>query len=152
MYLLDTNHYSRLLQGHPAMIRKLRQLRDTPVATCVIVRGELIFMAQKSEQKAENLHQVHQFLNDILVYPIDDETANIYGAIKAAILEHFGPREKAKRRKIETTQLGFSENDLWIAAIARRYALTVVSADDDFERIKQVEELSVERSWSPELD
>ena len=71
---------------------------------------------------------------------------------KLAILDRFGPREKAKRRKTETTQLGFSENDLWIAAIARRYALTIVSADDDFERIKQVEDISVERWWSPELD
>ena len=134
------------------MINKLRQLGDTPLTTCVIVRGELIFMAQKSEQKVQNLHQVHQFLNDILVYPIDDQTANIYGTLKAAILDRFGPREKAKRRKTETTQLGFSENDLWIAAIARRYALTIVSADDDFERIKQVEDISVERWWSPELD
>lgn len=152
MYLLDTNHCSRLLQGHPSIINKLKKLEETPIATCVIVRGELIFMAQKSERKAENLHQIHQFLDDILVYPIDDETADIYGTLKAAILERFGPKEKAQRRKTETTKLGFSENDLWIAAIAKRYGLTVVSADSDFERLKEVEELFVEQWWSPELD
>ena len=41
MYLLDTNHCSHLLQGHPAIINKL----------------------------------LHQFLSEILVGPIDDETA-----------------------------------------------------------------------------
>lgn len=71
------------------MINKLRQLGDTPLATRVIVRGELIFMAQKSEQKVQNLHQVHQFLNDILVYPIDDQTANIF--------EHFLRRQNPQR-------------------------------------------------------
>lgn len=152
MYLLDTNHCSRLLQGHSAIISKLQELGDTPIATCVIVRDELIFMAQKSEQKAENLHHVHQFLHDIVVYPVDDHTADIYGKLKARILDHFGPREKAQRRKTNTTKLGFSENDLWIAAIAKRYALTIVSADSDFDRIKKVEDLSVERWWSPELD
>jgi tRNA(fMet)-specific endonuclease VapC len=152
MYLLDTNHCSRLFQGHPSIINKLKKLEEAPIATCVIVRGELIFMGQKSERKAENLHQIHQFLDDILVYPIDDETANIYGTLKAAILERFGPKEKAQRRKTKTTKLGFSENDLWIAAIAKRYGLTVVSADSDFERLKEVEELFVEQWWSPELD
>jgi len=152
MYLLDTNHCSRLLQGHPAIINTLKELGETPIATCVIVRGELIFMAQKSERKAENLHQVHQFLNDILVYPVDDETADIYGKLKAAIIDRFGPKSKAQRRKAETTKLGFSENDLWIAAIAQRYGLIIVSADSDFERMKEVEELSIEKWWSPERD
>ena len=91
VYLLDTNHCIRLLQGHPALISKLRELGDAPISTCVIVRGELIFMARKSERKVENLHQVHQFLSDILIYPIDDETADIYGTLKAAILEKFDP-------------------------------------------------------------
>ena len=59
------------------MIAKLNALGDAPLATCVIVRGELIFMAHKSERKRENLHHVHQFLSDIRIYPIDNETADI---------------------------------------------------------------------------
>lgn len=152
MYLLDTNHCSRLLQGHPIIVKKLQELGSVPIATCVVVRGELIFMAQKSARKTENLHHVHQFLNDILVYPIDEESADIYGKLKSDLLNYFGPKEKAQRRKVQTTKLGFSENDLWIAAIAKRYALTIVSADNDFERMKEVSAISTEQWWTPAFD
>lgn len=152
MYLLDTNHCSRLFQGHPVVVKKLQSLGNAQVTTCVIVRGELVFMAAKSERSIDNLQKVEKFLNDIIVYSIDDEVADIYGRLKAAVLDKFGPKEKAKRRKTKTERLGFAENDLWIAAIAKRYGLTVVSADSDFERIRQAESISLEAWWSPELD
>ena len=76
----------------------------------------------------------------------DDEAADVYGQLKAAVLDRFGPREKAKRRKAKTERLGFSENDMWIAAIARRRGLTVVSADSDFQRIAEAVDLTIE-TW-----
>ncbi|MCM2405099.1 hypothetical protein MMC39_03585 [Anabaena sp. CCAP 1446/1C] len=39
-----------------------------------------------------------------------------------------------------------SENDLWIAAIALRHSLIIVSCDSDFERMRQVREFSLE-NW-----
>lgn len=146
MYLLDTNHCSRIIQGHPSVIRKLEELGDTPVSTCVTVYGELIFMAEKSGNRKENLNLVRCFLRDIRVYAADNETADIYGKLKASLLNHFGPREKSKRRRTETVKLGFGENDLWIAATSKRFDLTLVSADKDFERIREAESLRVE-NW-----
>jgi tRNA(fMet)-specific endonuclease VapC len=61
-------------------------------------------------------------------------------------MKQFGPKEKSKRRKTKITELGFDENDLWIAAIAMQHNLTIVSADSDFQRIQQARALSVE-SW-----
>lgn len=99
MYLLDTNYCSFIIQGRQELRDRLDELDDVLLATCVIVRGELIFMAQKSEQKAGNLARVQTFLDGILVYPVDDQTADIYGQFKAAIIEHLGPKEKSRRRR-----------------------------------------------------
>lgn len=77
---------------------------------------------------------------------LDGFTATIYGQLKAALFNQFAPKEKSKRRKTKITDLGFDENDLWIAAVALQHGLTVVSADSDFQRIREVRALSIE-SW-----
>ena len=130
------------------MIKRLRELGDTAVATCVIVRGELIFMTEKSQRRDENLDRVQRFLDDIHVYPVDEEASDIYGRLKSAILSHFGPKDRKLKRRTKTETLGFSENDLWIAAVAKRHGMTVVSADSDFKRMQEVGEISLE-TWYP---
>jgi tRNA(fMet)-specific endonuclease VapC len=47
------------------------------------------------------------------------------------------------------SRLAFSDNDLWIAAIALCHGRAVVTADRDFDRMAQVVGLSVETWWSP---
>ena len=71
MYLLDTNHCSHLIDGHPEITARLTSLGDVEVATCVIVRGELRLMVERSERRDENHHKVQAFLTDITIYPID---------------------------------------------------------------------------------
>lgn len=148
MYLLDTNHCSKLIAGNLNIVNKLGELDDIPIATCVIVRGELVFMAHKSLQKTENLITIHNFLNDVDILPVDDTSADMYGKLKASIIDHFGPKEKEKRRKVEIEKLGFKENDLWIAAIAKSKGYIIVSTDSDFDRMKEVEDIKVE-TWLP---
>jgi len=58
----------------------------------------------------------------------------------------FSPKDKSQRRIATTDKLGFKENDLWIAAIAKQHDLIVVSADSDFQRLRLVEDLKIE-SW-----
>ena len=61
MYLLDTNHCSRIIAGDRKLAQQLQLHRGDGVATSVIVRGELRFMVQKSQQQAENLKAVNAF-------------------------------------------------------------------------------------------
>lgn len=147
MYLLDTNHCSRAILGEAKILNRLKVLEQELVATCVIVEGELIDMAERSQRSTNNLALVRNFLQGIYVYQIDSTTANLYGQLKASVFKQFAPKEKSKRRKTKIVKLGFDENDLWIGAVALQNNLTVVSADSDFLRMKQViKELSIE-SW-----
>lgn len=146
MYLLDTNHCSQIIFGDKIIIEKLKQIEVNLIATSVIVAGELVFMAQKSEYKSDNLAKVKIFLDDINIYSFNEETIYIYGELKAKLIDKFGPKEKVKKRKFTIQQLGISDNDLWIASTVIQENLILVSTDQDFLRIKQVHNFYLE-NW-----
>lgn len=146
MYLLDTNHCSKIIFGDQVIINKLQEIDNNLIATNVIVAGELIFMAQKSEYKNDNLTKVRAFLDDINIYTFNEETIYIYGELKAKVIDKFGPKEKEKKRKFTIQNLGISDNDLWIASTVIQENLILVSTDKDFLRIKEVYDFSLE-NW-----
>jgi tRNA(fMet)-specific endonuclease VapC len=146
MYLLDTNHCSHLILGDSDLLLRLNEISDDRISTCAIVAGELIDMGARSQQRMQNTELIRNFLNGIYVHSIDSETANIYGNLKAAVFDQFAPRDKNKRRKFTVQNIGFGENDLWIAATAIQHRLTIITADRDFQRIQEVQPLALD-SW-----
>lgn len=85
-------------------------------------------------------------MTDVHVFRIDNHTAEVYGQLKAELFEHFGPKERAARRRFTLASLGFTDNDLWIAATALQHDLAIVSSDRDFVRIREVRPLNLE-AW-----
>lgn len=82
----------------------------------------------------------------MVVFPVDQRAADEYGRLRATLIAHFGPREKARRKSIRIERLGFSDNDIWIAAVAKAYGLTILSSDSDFPRMAEAVDLRVE-NW-----
>ena len=143
MLLLDTNHCSHIMARDEAVLKQLAANAHAGTAISVISEGELFYMAERSERRDGNLIRVREFLDGVRIYSINSTTAEIYGRLKRDIFERFAPKEKAKRRHITTVNLGFDDNDLWIAAVALQHGLTVVSHDDDFVRMKTVSSFSL---------
>lgn len=48
---------------------------------------------------------------------------------RLAALAEYGPRERARRRSFDLARLGFTDNDLWIAAGAIEHDAILVSDD-----------------------
>ena len=148
-YLMDTDHCIKILNGDPILMKHMAALEELTVGTCVFVEGELMFMALKSERKEMNLLRISALLDRVRVYSADRESARTYAQLKIGVLQRFGPRARFKRHRFRVETAGLRDNDLWIAALALRYELTLVSADTDFERLAQVEDLRLEKWWSP---
>lgn len=123
--LLDTNIVSAALEQETAVVSRLAAVT---VIIPNVVLGELYYGAYVSTRIENNLHRIEALLEDFSVLTSDEETARQYGMVRA--------RLKRKGRPIP-------ENDVWIAALALQYNLTLVTRDKHF---AEVDGLTIE-SW-----
>jgi len=120
-FLLDTNHCFLLIARHPRLVSAIAARRAIRFVTSVIVAGELRYGAAVSERKSENAIAVEDFLGRIDQLLISPATAQHYSDLKSRLLSKFGPRDRGHRRGFDMAKLGFTDNDLWIAATAIEY-------------------------------
>ena len=117
-FLLDTNIVIALFAGEAGVQQRLTESGEVFVPS--IVLGELYYGARKSTRVTENLARIAEFVASNTVLPCDTATAQQYGDIENKL--------RAKGRPIP-------ENDIWIAAIAMPYQLTLVARDGHFHEV-----------------
>lgn len=125
-FLLDTNAIIALQRDDESLKTLLHTATDVFVPTAAI--GELYYGAYKSQRVEENRQQVATFIAGRVVLPIDADTADVYGQVKQ--------RLRAKGRPIP-------ENDIWIAALAIQYDLTLLTNDAHFAEVDNL----IWRQW-----
>jgi tRNA(fMet)-specific endonuclease VapC len=117
-FLLDTNIVIALWANDASVTSQLAA--SSEVFVPITVLGELYYGARKSAWSAKNVARIDDFAVRSSILLGDLITAQQYGAIKNAL--------RAKGRPIP-------ENDLWIAAVALQYGLTLVTRDEHFRSI-----------------
>jgi len=120
-FLLDTNIVVALFASDDAVIGNAETADSVFVSSTVV--GELFFGAYNSVRLDENVERVALFVATNAVLSCDADTARLYGRLKTKL--------RVKGRPIP-------ENDLWIAAIAEQYSLTLVSRDAHFNDIEDL--------------
>lgn len=121
-YLLDTNIIIGLFAHEQSILINFNQAGSAFVPSITI--GELHYGAQKSGRVQQNLERINRFVTEVEILSCDAATATQYGVIKNQL------RLKGKP---------LPENDIWIAAIALQYNLTLVSRDAHFQNIETLQ-------------
>jgi tRNA(fMet)-specific endonuclease VapC len=121
-FLLDTNiciHIRR--RRPPEVLDKFRNLKAGEAVISVITYGELIYGAEKSQQRENALAQLAELIGLIPVVALPQETGAAYGRVRVQL-----------EKRGET----IGNNDLWIAAHALAANLRLVTSNGrEFRRV-----------------
>ncbi|BDT10538.1 hypothetical protein N39L_02610 [Limnospira platensis NIES-39] len=77
-YLMDTNHCSYIINGNVQVLNVLNNHRNDAIGISIITYAELLYMADKSGRQSENITAVKEFLGQVDLYFLDEETAIFY--------------------------------------------------------------------------
>jgi len=117
-FLLDTNIVISIFAKDPQIHNRIANVAEIFVP-CIVI-GELYFGAHKSVKIQENIARIDEFALSNTILSCNAETAKRYGDIKNRLKDKGHP---------------LPENDIWIAAIAQQYELTLVTQDSHFNAI-----------------
>ena len=118
--LMDTNTYAAFKRNDPMAVGVLREVEF--IGINVVVLGELLSGFKGGSKEEQNVRELNQFLDSPRVHliQVDEETAEFYAKIYWDL--------KKKGRPIPS-------NDIWVAASAMRYALSLFTFDEHFKHI-----------------
>jgi tRNA(fMet)-specific endonuclease VapC len=121
--VLDTSAYSHFRRGEGAAVSLISAA--SWIGVSAVVLGELRAGFGLGKRRAHNEGELSEFLASSVVYllDVDDEASRIYAEIVAAL--------RAAGTPVPT-------NDIWIAAVAAREGVRVVTYDAHFRLIERV--------------
>ena len=124
--ILDTNALSAFVDGDTDVGRLLRL--QTRAAIPVIVLGEFLYGIAESRHRRAYQAWLASHLRHFDVLAVTDETAVTYAALRVALRRSCRP---------------IPANDAWIAALALQHRLPVLSRDQHFDAVPDLER----KSW-----
>jgi len=123
--ILDTNALSAFVDGDSGVGDVLR--RHARAAIPVIVLGEFRYGIAESRHRAQYEAWLSSYLPQFDVLPITEETATAYAALRMTLQRSGRP---------------IPANDAWIAALAIQHRLPVLSRDQHFDAVPDLDRQS----------
>jgi tRNA(fMet)-specific endonuclease VapC len=135
-FLLDTNICIYIRRRRPPeILQRFRHLEVGEAAISVITFGELIYGAEKSEQREPAMRQLEELASLLHVLPLPVDAGRSYGVLRA---------------ELETDGRVIGNNDLWIAAHAKAAKLILVTNNErEFQRVSGLEIQNWAKSEGP---
>ena len=135
-FLLDTNICIYIRRRRPQeILQRFVRLKVGEAAISVITYGELIYRAEKSEQREAAMRQLEELASLLRVLPLPMDAGRSYGALRA---------------ELEADGRVIGNNDLWIAAHAKAAKLILVTNNErEFQRVSGLEIQNWAKSEGP---
>jgi tRNA(fMet)-specific endonuclease VapC len=132
MYIFDTDTLSNIVKSRPSprLLKNLKGLSSEFQYTTSINIAEIYYGAYRSPKKEKILKVFEEMVfPNVTVLPFDEETAQVYGQLKA---------------KLEKRGINKSEPDLRIASIALQHKFILLSGN--IRHFKDIPRLKIE-NW-----
>ena len=123
--LLDTNAVIALFAMNEGAVARIERAREVVVPA--VVMGELYYGARKSMRVSRNLECLDSSALKTCIIATDTDTAREYGQIKNELRSKGSP---------------IPENDIWIAALARQHGFILMSRDEHFGMVEDLDRIS----------
>jgi len=124
---IDSNRYTDLCRGEPAVVEIIRGAEEIHVPLIVLAEQRAGFAHGRQREKNERV--LARFLNNpgVFVLAPDEQTTRVYADLYAYL--------RKKGRPIPT-------NDLWIASLVVQHGLVLFDRDSDFDALPQLPRLA----------
>ena|SRR5579862_4080505 len=125
-YLLDTNHIGEAVNKVSVVRDRIQQLQRQGMifGTCGPVLCELMVGIVLRKDATKTQRRLNGLLRVVRVWPVDLAIANQYAAVY---------------RELRQAGRALSQVDIMLAAIARQVVATLLTADEDFQALPDIQ-------------